>query len=402
MEDEGFRRKIVNADRSFPVRKVLINIGICFIFVFFVSIKIFAQCEGDLNRDGDVDGRDLAIFTEDFGRLDCPTEPPCQTDIHPTGAPDGDVDEFDLAVFVADFSRTDCPVKAPLNLFNIGNSIGEGIAADGTIGSVHHETVWSTGYASDIVFSLNERFMDADPPGYYANSANRDSIFNHAVEGDEIKDFKTQAIEVVADADATPSRTVGMVAIFLGNNDVCTDEVGTMTDLGLFEDQYRAGLTFLAESAVTKNAVIHVSGIPDIYWLWIAKRDSFLCRVFVWPFVPCQELLANPSNDCGSGNSDLDPDTIHPDDGPNCIRRKKFHAAIRDDYNHILRDVLMEYKDSGLLPNAYYVDIFDIQFESEHVNSGDCFHPSVEGHALLAEVHWCRSRWGMDDPFCMP
>lgn len=383
------------------MRKVLINIGICFIFVFFISIKIFAQCEGDLNRDGDVDGRDLATFTEDFGRLDCPTEPPCQGDIYPIGDPDGVVNEMDLAVFVADFGRTDCPVMAPLNLFNIGNSIGEGVAAYDDIGAIHREAVWSTGFdPDDIVYTLNERFEDVDPTGYYENKDTRDDIFNHAVEGDEMEDFKAQAIAVVADADETPSGTVGMVAVFLGNNDVCTDEVGTMTDLELFEDQYRAGLTFLAESAATKNAVIHVSGIPDIYWLWIAKRDSFWCRVLVWPNVPCKELLESPSNDCGSDNSDLDPDTIHPDDGPNCIRRKQFHAAIRDDYNRILRDVLQEYKKSGLLPNAYYIDIFDIQFESIHVNDGDCFHPSTEGHALLAQEQWSRSPWGTTDPTC--
>ncbi|MDH3934894.1 MAG: hypothetical protein OEU62_06990, partial [Gammaproteobacteria bacterium] len=35
----------------------------------------------------------------------------------------------------------------PDNQFNIGDSIGEGEAADGTIGEAHHETVWSTGYA---------------------------------------------------------------------------------------------------------------------------------------------------------------------------------------------------------------------------------------------------------------
>jgi hypothetical protein len=110
--------------------------------------------------------------------------------------------------------------------------------------------------------------------------------------------------------------------------------------------------------------------------------------------------LANPTNDCASGNSDLDPDTIHPNDGPNCRRRKEFHAAIRDDYNRILRDVLQEYKESGLLPNAYYIDIFDIQFESKDVNGGDCFHPSTEGHALLAQEQWSRSPWGTTDPTC--
>ena len=383
--------------------KVLIHIGFCFIFVFFSSAEIFAQCEGDLNRDGDVDGDDVATFTGNFGVLDCPTVLPCTGDIHPIGTPDGDVDEDDLAVLVADFGRSDCPVKAPLNLFNIGNSIGEGVAAYADIGAIHRETVWSTGFDSgDSVFTINERFEDVDPTGYYENNADRDEIFNKAVEGDEMEDFEAQAVKVVKEAGEPPSATVGMLAVFLGNNDVCTDEVGTMTDLGLFEEQYRAGLTFLAESAVTKNAVIHVSGIPDIYWLWIAKRDSFWCRVLVWPNVPCGELLESPANDCGSGNSDLDPDTIHPDDGPNCKRRKEFHAAIRYDYNLILRNVLQEYKDSGLLPRAYYIDIFDIQFESKDVNGGDCFHPSVDGHEMLAEEQWCRSPWGMDDPSCLP
>ena len=396
------------------MRKVPINIGICFIFVFFIATKIFAQCEGDLNRDGDVDGNDVAAFNRNFGVLYCPTVLPCTGDIHPVGAPDGDVDEDDLAVFVLDFGRKDCPVKAPLNLFNIGNSIGEGIAADGSIGTVHHETVWSTGFDSvDSVFSLNERFEQVAPLAYYENTADRDVIFNKAVEGDEMEDFTVQASKVVEETgeqppDVPPSATVGMVTVFLGNNDVCTDQVGTMTDLGLFEDQYRAGLEVLAESDATKNAYIHVVGIPDIYWLWIAKRDDFLCRVFIWPFVPCRELLESPANDCASDDSDLDPDTIDDNpndgdgevDGPNCVRRKEFHAAIRDDYNRILRDVLQEYIDSGDLPNAYYIDIFDIKFKSEHVNSGDCFHPSIAGHALLAEEQWCRSPWGMDNPAC--
>lgn len=391
------------------MRKVLINIGMCFIFVFFISIKIFAQGEGDLNSDGDVDGRDLATFTEDFGHPDCPTEPACQRDIFPIGNQDSVVNEMDLAVVVANFGRTDCPVKVPLNLFNIGNSMGEGVSAYDDIGAIHHETVWSTGFDSgDSVFTLNERFEDADPTGYYENNADRDDIFNHAVQGDEMEDFKRQAEAVVGVAGATPSGTAGMIAVFLGNNDVCKDEVGTMTDLEVFENQYRAGLEVLRKSDVTKNAVIHVSGIPDIYWLWIAKRDSFWCRVLVWPNVPCRELLESPSNDCASDDSDFDPDTIDTDpndgdgeiDGPNCVRRKQFHAAIRDDYNRILREVLQEYKDSGLLPNAYYIDIFDFQFESIHVNAGDCFHPSTEGHALLAQEHWLRSPWGTTDPTC--
>jgi len=385
------------------MKKIFLSVAMSILLLVAVVVPGLAVCWGDLDNDRDADGSDVAKLIADFGRANCATGPPCRGDISPIGSPDDVVDASDLAEFADDFGRTDCAYHAPLNLFNIGNSIGEGIAADGTIGSLNHETVWSTGHdPDDTVYSLNERFDDTNPSGFFENNSTRDPTFNHAVEGDEMLDFAIQANAMVTAAGATPSGTVGMVTVFLGNNDVCTDEIGTMTDLYSFEIRYRAGLDVLAASDVTKNAYIHVSGIPAIYWLWIAKRGSFWCRVLVWPNVPCQELLANPSNDCGSGNSELDPDTIYPDDGPNCIRRKQFHAVIRDDYNRIIRDVLTEYKAAGQLPNAYYIDIFDIHFDSDHVNSGDCFHPSIAGHEMLAEEQWCRSPWSIDDPVCTP
>jgi len=291
----------------------------------------------------------------------------------------------------------------PSCLINIGDSIGEGSAALGDIGVIHHEMVWSTGYdPTDTVYTLNEHFEDEDPTNFYENNAAQDGLFNHAVEGAQMADFVAQANEVIAAAGAIASGRVGMITVFLGNNDVCTNEVGSMTEPVLFEAQYRAGLDILASSDATKEAYIHVSGIPDIYWLWIAKRSSAWCRVFVWPFVPCRELLENSENDCGSDGSELDPDNIYHDDGENCIRRKEFHAAIRDVYNRILRDVLEEYRTNGSLPNAYYIDIFDIQFDARHINSGDCFHPSEEGQRTLAQEHWCRSFWSKHDPTCWP
>ena len=400
-----FRISLKSGYYSF-IHKILLATVLGFIFVVFATSS-FARCPGDLDNDGDLDGEDIITFSTELGRTDCLPATPCRGDIYPSVAPDGVVNAFDLVAFAADFGRIGCPIQplTPSNLFNIGNSIGEGIAADGDIGSVNHETVWSTGFdGDDDVYTLNERFQDTDPTGYYENDAARDSIFNQAVEGDEMKEFVLQAAEVVAAAAATPSGKAGMIAVFLGNNDVCTDEVGNMTSPASFEERYRAGLDILAASPATRDAFIHVSGIPAIYWLWIAKRDSFWCRVLVWPLVPCQELLANPSESCVSLESDLDPDTDYPGDDENsvCTRRKKFHRAIRDDYNRILRDVLQEYKESGRLPNAYYIDIFDIRFDSEHVNNGDCFHPSIEGHRVLADEHWCRSLWNTDGQLCTP
>jgi len=161
----------------------------------------------------------------------------------------------------------------------------------------------------------------------------------------------------------------------------------------VFEAQYRAGLDVLAGDPETASHHIHVSGIPAIYWLWNAKRSDWWCRLFVWPNVPCENLLASPTDDCASATSRLNPDVFYPGDGTNCVRRKQFHARIRDIYNPILRDVLQEYIDDGRLPNAAFIDIFDVQFSEAHVNGGDCFHPSEAGHALLSNEEWCRSPW---------
>ena len=69
-------------------------------------------CKGDFDRDGDVDGTDLAIFATDFGRTDCYNTGDCEGDVDY----DGDVDGTDLARFAADFGRTDCPCPLPVNV----------------------------------------------------------------------------------------------------------------------------------------------------------------------------------------------------------------------------------------------------------------------------------------------
>ena len=289
----------------------------------------------------------------------------------------------------------------PINQFNIGDSIGEGEAANGTIGDPNHQTVWSTGYdGGDIVESLNERLERTDSDHYDENNVERDRFLNQAMSGSVMAHFAGQAQRVAQEAVNMPSGKAGMVTILLGSNDVCADSMSEMTDPGLFETQYRAGLDVLAGAPFPEDVTLQIASIPDIYWLWNAKRGDFYCRLLAWPFVPCQNLLENAADDCASSTSREDPDTVYPGDGANCQRRKAFHAAIRDTYNPILGNVLSEYQQSGLLGNAQFVDIFDVRFDSQHVNGGDCFHPSTAGHALLGEKQWCRSRWGANDPLC--
>jgi lysophospholipase L1-like esterase len=364
-----------------------------------------ADHDGDVNIDGGVDVVDLLWGEQALqgARSLLPAEE-VHADVAPlvsgVPAPDGMFNLGDLLVILR-IALGELDFSLPGNQFNIGDSIGEGEAADGTIGEAHHETVWSTGYKlTDSVNSLNERFEVSDAAGYYENNAIRDPLFNHAQSGAVMADFAAQAQGIVAAAAQTPSGNVEMATVFLGNNDVCAESMGQMTDPALFEAQYRAGLDVLASSSVARTAQIHVSGIPAIYWLWNARYSEFWCRVVVWPLVPCENLLDNPSNDCENSTSRQDPDIVYPGDGANCRRRKALHALIRDTYNPILRDVLDEYRTSEQLPNARYTDIYDVRFDSAHVNGGDCFHPNTTGHALLAQTEWCRSHWGNGDAAC--
>ena len=56
------------------MRKLSMIIGVIFVFLLFTGIPCLAQCEGDLNCDGDIDGSDLAVFAMDFGSIGCPDD----------------------------------------------------------------------------------------------------------------------------------------------------------------------------------------------------------------------------------------------------------------------------------------------------------------------------------------
>ena len=382
--------------------------GIIFLFLpvlcWFVN-TVAVAADGDINIDGEVNSVDILWGQQTMlGIRSLSPDQFSQGNIAPlvSGIPQPD-DVFNLGDFlvITRIALGMLNYSIPVNQFNIGDSIGEGEAADGTIGEAHHETVWSTGYnGSDSVNSFNEQFETALPENYYENNVSRDPVFNHAVSGSVMADFAEQAQNIVTASAQTPADQAGLITVFLGNNDVCASSLQAMTDPSLFESQYRAGLDALTADDSTRKAQIHVSGIPAIYWLWNAKHNVFWCRVFAWPFVPCENLLDNAADDCENSASREDPDIIYPGDGTNCQRRKNFHRIIRDTYNPILRDVLTEYRIDGSLPNARYTDIYDIRFESTHVNGGDCFHPSIEGQALLAEKEWCKTHWGNNNPAC--
>ena len=371
------------------------------------GVAFAAPPDGDVNQDGAINIADVYKgMRAALGQQVLLPDEKLRADVAPVVAgipvPDDVVDAADVVILLR-MVLGGLYYGYPLNQFNSGDSIGEAQAADSNIFNItdkFHEHVWSTGYGVNVN-SYNNRFEAATPSLYTGNDSTLDAVFNHAVSGAVMADFESQAQGIVADAEALPEGKAGMVTVLLGNNDVCAPSLNSMTDPQLFEDQFKAGLDVLAGSEATRYAQIQITGIPAIYWLWVAKRNDGYCTGGIWPFGDvCQSLLADATMDCISSTSRNDPDTDYMGETQACTDRKLFHRAIRDNYNSRLSDVTDQYREAGLLPNIRYVDIFDVQFTSSDISNADCFHPSIDGHAKLAQEAWCRTHWGINDAQC--
>ncbi len=86
------------------------GLGGCDMAFMMITDETLDYCEGDFYRDGDVDGADLFILCQDYGRSDCHNSGDCEGDFNY----DGTVLNHDLGVFAADFGRSDCPCHMPV------------------------------------------------------------------------------------------------------------------------------------------------------------------------------------------------------------------------------------------------------------------------------------------------
>ena len=98
-------------------------------------------CDGDFDKDGDVDDTDRMVVEAELGRTGCFMENSCEADLDD----DGNVDELDLDIFEANFGRTDCPLAVPYVLGMDQTAAEEGLVsaglALGPITTAYHDTV---------------------------------------------------------------------------------------------------------------------------------------------------------------------------------------------------------------------------------------------------------------------
>ena len=196
--------------------RISIVIGLGIISVLFVSLSAYALCEVDLDADGDFDGRDIALFAEEFGRADCEAGPPCAGDLHPIDFPDGIVDKSDLAELGENLGRTD--VGAWLDCGVIGDSIGAATHTDDAC--VSDPDGLSTELMNCLESQLgahdtNWSFMGGTRPWAIANRVCCRNSYNTSDDGEQWKDALDQARLQIQTGQ------IGKIIVNLGSNDVC-------------------------------------------------------------------------------------------------------------------------------------------------------------------------------------
>jgi hypothetical protein len=214
----------------------------------------------------------------------------------------------------------------------------------------HPENSWSVG-DQPFVNSYYSRLASAHP-------AITGNLANYSVSGAKMSQLNGQAQLAVA-------QNAELVMILMGNNDICTPSVATMTPVATFQAQFEAAMDTL--SAGLTDARIAVMSTPNPYFLWELLKDDPQAQAQWSARSLCQSLLE-------------DPTSTDPDD----VQRRADVAQRIIDLNLVLRDVCAQYVHCRFDNFAGVTT----QFSTAHISTIDYFHASVVGLALLAQVAW--------------
>jgi hypothetical protein len=86
------------------MREIIVFVVAGFLLLIASGADCFIECTADLEPDGDVDGYDLYLLINDYGRTNCDEDPPCLGDINGDLEVSGD----DLILLADELGRTDC------------------------------------------------------------------------------------------------------------------------------------------------------------------------------------------------------------------------------------------------------------------------------------------------------
>jgi len=155
------------------------------------------------------------------------------------------------------------------------------------------------------------------------------------------------------------------VTLLVGANDVCDWPADHGARLAEFQAEIERAVTRLVEAAPEIRIVL--SPVPDMYRMYEVGKTKDCTKKWN-TFSICPPLL-------GSERTKAE--------------RQAFVQRL-EDANRALRTVSSAFRDHVL----YLEELEKYPFQAEHVSDIDCFHPSIDGQQLLADITW-RPEWAV-------
>jgi lysophospholipase L1-like esterase len=273
------------------------------------------------------------------------------------------------------------PRREPKRLTSLGDSITEGINAELFFpwqGITPNEWAswangkhgkWETRLGLSDVHSHHQRITER-----YGKKKRKNKMAAFA--GADSADLAKQAAKAV-------KRKADYVPILIGHNDVCDDDFAGIPSDAEFEANVRAAFEVL-RTGLPPGATVYTVGMIDIHRLWEIGDELTALGV-----LDCQEIWENELFEFTPCGTMFGPNL---DDADRAFTRGRLVA-----FNQILADLAGEYDAADEQHYWQYSSAaFDLVFEAGDVSPIDCFHPSAQGQARLAEATW------NDGPFAAP
>ncbi len=263
------------------------------------------------------------------------------------------------------------PRLDPLRLYSIGDSITTGFDSwfignnDAVSWANGFHGFWEDLFGIPDIDSFNQRITAS-----YGSSGRANVMA--AANGARWDDALGQALGVAGEAPT-------LVTVLLGGNDVCRDEIADLPTDAEIQSHVRTTLSYL-HSQLPAGATVQVAGIPDIKLLHdVGLAEKGLLGI------DCTAIWATTALGFPCGSM-LSPDNTEADRLYVQSRNFAYNDIIEAEVERIHRLTRRVY--------FHFTDAESVAFTGDDISSIDCFHPSADGQALIAEVGWSDGPFG--------
>ena len=226
---------------------------------------------------------------------------------------------------------------------SIGDSITSGFNTKYIGDIANRKYSWSTGNSRRVASHFNKL---------------KDLLLTKVVDRKNVAKSRSTSFDLVKQLDKVSFPRIDYLTILIGANDVCDWRGDYHRDLARFKDNVSAIIT--AVIAQNERVKIIIPAVPDMYHLYEIGKER--CQ-FKWNVLGiCPRLLNSRRT---------------------TAERQDFRERLVD-ANQALAELADAHRD-----NIRYIgELFDFRFTIEHTSSIDCFHPSVAGQGVLADITW--------------